>query len=101
MHVVHAVHAVLCTLCAGDLLRNGEINMMIITTTGDEADVRDGKDLRRYCSCTVLVLLTGVLIYWCWSMQFACPHEWAGGWGGGGGVLVGRVSLGQCAGEWA
>ena len=32
---------------AGDLMRNGEINMMLITTTGDEPDVRDGRDLRR------------------------------------------------------
>ncbi len=32
--------------CAEDLLKNGEIQMMIITTAGDEADVRDGKELR-------------------------------------------------------
>lgn len=31
---------------AEDLLKNGEIQMMIITTAGDEADVRDGKELR-------------------------------------------------------
>lgn len=33
--------------CAEDLLKNGEIQMMIITTAGDESDVRDGKELRR------------------------------------------------------
>lgn len=32
---------------AADLMRNGEIDMMMITSTGDEPDVRDGKDLRR------------------------------------------------------
>ena len=32
---------------AADLMRNGEIDMMFITSTGDEPDVRDGKDLRR------------------------------------------------------
>jgi hypothetical protein len=30
-----------------DLLKNGEITMMMITSTGDEPDLRDGKDLRR------------------------------------------------------
>lgn len=32
---------------AADLMRNGEIDMMFITRSGDEPDVRDGKDLRR------------------------------------------------------
>lgn len=32
---------------AADLMRNGEIDMMFITSTGDEPDVKDGKDLRR------------------------------------------------------
>jgi carbamoyl-phosphate synthase large subunit len=30
-----------------DLLRNGDVTMMMITSTGDEPDLRDGKDLRR------------------------------------------------------
>ena len=35
-------------LCpAEDMIKNGEIQMMVITTAGDEADVRDGKELRR------------------------------------------------------
>lgn len=32
---------------AEDLIKNGDIQMMLITTAGDEADVRDGKELRR------------------------------------------------------
>ncbi|KAK9909404.1 hypothetical protein WJX75_001745 [Coccomyxa subellipsoidea] len=32
---------------AGDLMKNGDISMMFITSTGNEEDVRDGKDLRR------------------------------------------------------
>lgn len=30
-----------------DLLRNREITLMMITSSGDEPDLRDGKDLRR------------------------------------------------------
>jgi hypothetical protein len=30
-----------------DYLKNGEITMMMITSSGDEPDLRDGKDLRR------------------------------------------------------
>lgn len=32
---------------AEDALLNGEIKMMIVTSAGDEPDVRDGRDLRR------------------------------------------------------
>ena len=32
---------------AGDLIKNGDIAMMLITSTGHEPDVRDGKNLRR------------------------------------------------------
>lgn len=32
---------------AADLLKNKEISLMFITSTGDEPDVRDGKNLRR------------------------------------------------------
>ncbi|KAK9835186.1 hypothetical protein WJX81_004384 [Elliptochloris bilobata] len=32
---------------AADLMKNGDIVMMMITSTGDETDVRDGKNLRR------------------------------------------------------
>jgi carbamoyl-phosphate synthase large subunit len=30
-----------------DYLKNGEVTMMMITSGGDEPDLRDGKDLRR------------------------------------------------------
>lgn len=30
-----------------DYLKNGEVTMMMITSSGDEPDLRDGKDLRR------------------------------------------------------
>jgi carbamoyl-phosphate synthase large subunit len=45
---------------AGDLLKNGEIQMMFITSTGDEADVRDGKDLRRLALGAKVPLITTV-----------------------------------------
>ena len=32
---------------AADLMKNGDMAMMFITSKGDEPDVRDGKDLRR------------------------------------------------------
>jgi carbamoyl-phosphate synthase large subunit len=32
---------------AGDLLANGGINMMIITSSGDDLDQKDGRELRR------------------------------------------------------
>ena len=32
---------------AADMMRNGDIALMLITSTGDEPDVRDGRDLRR------------------------------------------------------
>lgn len=45
---------------AGDLLKNGEIQMMFITSAGDEADVRDGKDLRRLALAAKVPLITTV-----------------------------------------
>lgn len=30
-----------------DYLKNGEVTMLMITSSGDEPDLRDGKDLRR------------------------------------------------------
>ena len=32
---------------AADLMKNGDMAMMFITSKGDEPDVRDGRDLRR------------------------------------------------------
>lgn len=43
---------------AGDLMRNGQIQMMIITSTGDEPDVRDGKDLRRLALSMKVPIIT-------------------------------------------
>lgn len=37
----------ICSPNPADLIKNGEITMMMITSGGDEADLRDGKDLRR------------------------------------------------------
>ena len=45
---------------AGDLLKNGDIQMMFITTAGDEADVRDGRDLRRLALGAKVPLITTV-----------------------------------------
>ena len=45
---------------AGDLLKNGEIQMMFVTSTGDEADVRDGRDLRRLALGAKVPLITTV-----------------------------------------
>ena len=45
---------------AADFLKNGEINMMIITSTGDEPDVRDGKDLRRLALAHKVPIITTV-----------------------------------------
>lgn len=30
-----------------DLMKNGEVSLMMLTSSGDENDLRDGKDLRR------------------------------------------------------
>ncbi len=43
-----------------DLLKNGEIQMMIITTAGDESDVRDGKELRRTALAHKVPIITTV-----------------------------------------
>lgn len=45
---------------AGDMLKNGEIQMMYVTSTGDEADVRDGRDLRRLALGAKVPLITTV-----------------------------------------
>ncbi|KAL6780053.1 CMP1 [Auxenochlorella protothecoides x Auxenochlorella symbiontica] len=45
---------------AADLLRNDDIAMMIITSTGDEADVRDGRDLRRLALAHKVPIITTI-----------------------------------------
>jgi carbamoyl-phosphate synthase large subunit len=45
---------------ASDALKNGDIKMMIITSAGDEPDVRDGKDLRREALSQSVPLITTV-----------------------------------------
>jgi carbamoyl-phosphate synthase large subunit len=45
---------------AADMLRNDEMSMMIITSTGDEADVRDGRDLRRLALAHKVPLVTTI-----------------------------------------
>jgi hypothetical protein len=45
---------------AGDLLKNGDIQMMIITTAGDESDVRDGKELRRAALAHKVPIITTI-----------------------------------------
>jgi carbamoyl-phosphate synthase large subunit len=45
---------------AGDMLKNKEIQMMFVTTAGDEADVRDGRDLRRLALANKVPLITTV-----------------------------------------
>ncbi len=37
----------LCRPNPADLMKNKEVTMMMITSGGDESDLRDGKDLRR------------------------------------------------------
>jgi carbamoyl-phosphate synthase large subunit len=43
---------------AADMLKNGEVQMMLLTTAGDEADVRDGRDLRRLALGAKVPLIT-------------------------------------------
>ena len=45
---------------AADLMKNGEISMMVITSTGDEPDVRDGKNLRRLALALKIPIITTV-----------------------------------------
>jgi carbamoyl-phosphate synthase large subunit len=45
---------------ASDALKNGDVRMMIITSAGDEPDVRDGKDLRREALARSVPLITTV-----------------------------------------
>ena len=44
---------------ASDLLKNKDISMMFITSTGKEVDVADGRDLRRLAlACKVPIITT-------------------------------------------
>ena len=45
---------------AADLMKNGDIAMMFITSTGDEPDVRDGKNLRRSALSLKIPIITTV-----------------------------------------
>ena len=45
---------------AADLLKNGDISMMIITSTGNESDVRDGKELRRAALAHKVPIITTI-----------------------------------------
>lgn len=45
---------------ATDLMKNKEIAMMFITSTGDEPDVRDGKNLRRNALAQKIPVITTV-----------------------------------------
>ncbi|KAK9816811.1 hypothetical protein WJX72_005323 [[Myrmecia] bisecta] len=45
---------------AADLMKNGDISMMMITSTGDEPDVRDGKNLRRLALALKIPIITTV-----------------------------------------
>ena len=45
---------------ATDLMKNGDIAMMFITSTGDEPDVRDGKNLRRNALALKIPVITTV-----------------------------------------
>ena len=49
-----------CRPNATDLMKNGEIAMMFITSTGDEPDVRDGKNLRRAALALKIPVITTV-----------------------------------------
>ena len=43
---------------AGDLLKNKDIAMMFITSTGKEVDVADGRDLRRLALALKVPIIT-------------------------------------------
>ena len=43
-----------------DLIKNGEVVMMMITSGGDEADLRDGKDLRRLALSMQIPIVTTI-----------------------------------------
>jgi hypothetical protein len=45
-----------------DYLKNGEVTMMMITSGGDEPDLRDGKDLRRL-ALTLQVRSQGFVVW--------------------------------------
>lgn len=51
-----------------DYLKNGEVTMMMITSSGDEPDLRDGKDLRRLA----LTLQVGVVWTACSCVCHLC-----------------------------
>jgi carbamoyl-phosphate synthase large subunit len=42
----------------GDALRNGEVSMLLISSSGDELDLRDGRDLRRLAVTLKVPLVT-------------------------------------------
>ena len=41
-------------------MKNGDIQMMIITTAGDESDVRDGRELRRAALAQKVPIITTI-----------------------------------------
>lgn len=43
---------------ASDLMKNNDINMMFITSTGNEEDVRDGRNLRRLALALKVPIIT-------------------------------------------
>ncbi|KAI8463160.1 MAG: hypothetical protein J3K34DRAFT_527209 [Monoraphidium minutum] len=43
-----------------DLIKNGDVTMMMITSGGDEADLRDGKDLRRLALSMQIPIVTTI-----------------------------------------
>lgn len=43
---------------ASDLMKNGDVSMMFITSTGNEEDVRDGKNLRRLALALKVPIIT-------------------------------------------
>jgi carbamoyl-phosphate synthase large subunit len=41
-----------------DLIKNGEISLVMMTSTGDAADLRDGKELRRQALAASIPIVT-------------------------------------------
>ena len=56
---------------AADLIKNGDIAMMMITSKGDEPDVRDGKNLRR--------LSLGLKVGGGLRLESSGQHDWPSG----------------------
>eukprot|EP00740_Mantoniella_antarctica_P007677 CAMPEP_0181365288 /NCGR_PEP_ID=MMETSP1106-20121128/9970_1 /TAXON_ID=81844 /ORGANISM="Mantoniella antarctica, Strain SL-175" /LENGTH=1142 /DNA_ID=CAMNT_0023480319 /DNA_START=206 /DNA_END=3634 /DNA_ORIENTATION=- len=44
----------------GDMLRDGEISLMVVTSSGDEADMRDGREIRRTAVGLKIPLVTTI-----------------------------------------